>query len=206
MSRTFAEDERVEIRQRLLDAGRALFTTQGLKKTSLEELTRPAGIAKSSFYLFFGSKEALYLELLAQEGPRVERQLLSPLSGDDARAAIDGFLRAVIRELETNPLTRRLLTHPEELRMVARRVTPQEMEAKLEHGVLPIVDFVRQGQERGRIVGGKPEVIGGVIRAVSLLTLHRDEIGEDIYPEVLDLLIRLVAEGLTKSMERSAGG
>jgi len=56
MVRAFTENEKALLRQRLLEIGRDLFITQGLKKTSIEEITQPLGIAKSSFYLFFPPK------------------------------------------------------------------------------------------------------------------------------------------------------
>jgi hypothetical protein len=56
---------------------------------------------------------------------------------------------------------------------------------------------VQRGQEQGQVIDGDPEVISAAIRAITLLTMHRDDIGEDRYPHVLELLIDLVAKGLT---------
>jgi AcrR family transcriptional regulator len=42
----FSAEDRARITEQLLEAGRSLFTTQGLRKTSLDELVAPAGIAK----------------------------------------------------------------------------------------------------------------------------------------------------------------
>lgn len=197
MSPVFSEVERENIHRVLVETGRELFAKQGLKKTSLEDLTRPAGIHKTSFYSFFESKEDLYLELLILEGPGVEERVWRAAeSTDDTREAIARFLRAVISELETNPLVRRLITHPEELQMVARKVRPEHEEVK-KASLLPLRRFVEQGQERGKIVDQNPEVVSGVLRGVTMLTLHKDDIGEDLYPDVLGLMIELVAAGLT---------
>lgn len=201
MPAAFSEAERDVIRRKLLEIGRTLFTSVGLRKTTLEDLVGPAGIVKSSFYSFFDSKEALYLELLAQEAPAVEKRVLPPLTADlSAREAIEQFLTGMMQVFETNSLTRRLLTHPEELAMVARRVKPAEMEAKMERSTLPILAFVERGQARGELVAGRPEVIVGVIRAVTFLSLHREQIGEQIYPDVVAMMIRTVAAGLTKEV------
>lgn len=198
----FSESERERIQGLILEAGRELFAAQGLRKTSLEDLTRPAGIHKTSFYSFFGSKEELYLELLVLEGPGVEdRVWKTARSTDNSQEAIARFLRAVIDELETNPLVKRLVAHPEELRMVAAKVTPEHTALKTRRSVLPIVEFVREGQREGRIIGRGPEVVGGLIRAITMLTLHKEDIGEGIYPEVMDLAIELVAAGLTTTEE-----
>ncbi len=196
---TFTPAERESIRATLLETGRRLFTTYGLKKTSLEELTQPAGIAKSSFYSFFDSKEELYLELLALEGPRIEQQIMQPfVSASAPRQAIADFLRTFIAELEHNPLTKRMLTNPEELQMVAQRVEPLHLERKMRQGVLPIIGVVQRWQAEGKLIAADPTVIGGVIRAVTMLTLHQEDIGPTIYPAVIDLIIDLVARGLSR--------
>ena len=55
MPRAFTAVEKEAIRDRLMEAGHACFLRYGLKKTTIEDLTKPAGIAKASFYLFFDS-------------------------------------------------------------------------------------------------------------------------------------------------------
>ncbi|MGB3635624.1 MAG: TetR/AcrR family transcriptional regulator [Rubrobacteraceae bacterium] len=196
---TFTATEKEYIRDRLLESGRELFPLYGLKKTSLEDLTQPAGIAKSSFYGFFESKEALYLELLMEERQRLRGEISTEAFMDtrDGREAVEHFLRAVVREFETNPLTRRIVTHPEEWQAVVRRVPPELLEANVQDSTQAVSYFIRQGQEAGLISAGDPEVLAGLIRSVVVLGIHKDDIGRDIYPEVMEKMIGLVANGLT---------
>lgn len=195
---TFTETEKTHIRGRLMAAGRELFAARGVKKTSIEDLTRPAGIAKSSFYAFFDSKEALYLELLMAERRRMVEELSATLpAAGEARETVVHFLRAAIREIESSALTRRVITHPEEWRMVVRRVSPEQMEANIAESTLATLSFIREGQESGEIIAARPEVIAGLVRAVVALTTHKDDIGRDIYPEVMEMMIDFVAGGLT---------
>ena len=119
---------------------------------------------------------------------------------DDPRDAIARFLHAVVKELETRPLPRRLLTHPDELAMVARRVGPDDLEAKQRGAMRLMGPFVERAQATGQMIDARPEVIVGVLRTVPILLLHRDELGPDLFPEVLDLIIRFVADGLTQSV------
>ncbi|MUM34776.1 helix-turn-helix domain-containing protein, partial [Mycolicibacterium sp. CBMA 361] len=70
MAVAFTPDEKGSIARVLVDTAERLFATQGLKKTSLDELVQPVGIAKGSFYAFFDSKESLYLEVMLRRAPR----------------------------------------------------------------------------------------------------------------------------------------
>lgn len=199
MARAFSESEKEHIQQRLIDVGRDLFARYGLKKTSLEDLTSPVGIARSSFYLFFDSKEALYLHLLNLEREQVTERVMgaSFYATDDMREAIARFIRAVVQEIETNALTRRLVTHPDEMQQFARSFSPEQLAAKNRDSLALIQPYIERGQAAGQIVAGSSEIIAGVIRAVTLLTLHKENIGEHAYPHVLEMMTDLVASGLT---------
>jgi AcrR family transcriptional regulator len=194
----FTEKERARLRQKMLRTARDLFARQGLKKTSLADLTSSVGIAKSTFYVFFESKEALFLEMLAEDGPAVEAKMRAELvNAIDAREGIARLLRGIVRELETNALTRRLLTHPDELQLLAAYATPEQVAASNNNGLALIVPYLETGQANGQVIKGDSILFARIISAVTLLTLHRDQIGADQYNDVLNTLIELLARALT---------
>src|SRR5688572_7486984 len=53
-------------RQRILEIARRDFEQLGFRKTSIDDVTREAGIAKGSFYLEFPSKDALLMAVVGQ--------------------------------------------------------------------------------------------------------------------------------------------
>ena len=66
METAFNMQERENITRLLTDAARRCAATIGMKKTTLEQLTREAGISKSAFYRFYDSKEHLFLDILEE--------------------------------------------------------------------------------------------------------------------------------------------
>ena len=52
--------------EKLLSAARHLFVSKGYASTTLEEIAAAVGMTKGSVYFYFGSKEAVLLELLNQ--------------------------------------------------------------------------------------------------------------------------------------------
>jgi AcrR family transcriptional regulator len=199
----FSEDERARITELLLDSGRQLFTSQGLRKTSLDELVRPAGIAKSSFYAFFDSKESLYLELLLRQAPEVTKDFRKAVDqADNARNGIEAMIRVGIETATSDPLYRRLMEHPDELEAVSRKVGPEEFARAQPHVLDPMLAFIESAQLAGQLVETDPMVVVGVIRSVAFTVVHSDELGPQ-YPEILDLLTRSVAIGLTSTGRES---
>lgn len=201
MPRGFTAQERDRIGQALLDAGRDLFTRQGLRKTALEELVAPAGIVKSTFYQFFDSKEALYLQLMLDEAGQVKAQVIDQalLSTPDTREGLRRFLHATLDVLENNPLWRRLVTHPEELAAVAARLEPERMAALGDSNpATALTQFVQEHQRSGDIVGQEPAVAVGALQAVLLIPLNAQYLADpSTAHETFGLLADIVATGLT---------
>lgn len=69
----FSELERTIIQEELLIKGEQLFIQYGLKKATVEDLTKEVGIAKGSFYAFYENKEHLYAGILL----RIQKKMLA---------------------------------------------------------------------------------------------------------------------------------
>lgn len=193
----FTDEERTRITDALLAAGYELFTTQGLRKTSLDDLAGRAGIAKSSFYAFFDSKEQLYLELLIRQAPEIVAQWVPrPENARDARSALVNMINDGRRTGTNDPLYRRLMTHPDELEAVTRRVGDEEITRLRPVAVQPLIDLFEGWRAEGQVVDADPELLIGILRAAALIAQHRKDFG-DQYEQVAELLADVIATGLT---------
>jgi len=84
-------------RSRILDAAQSLFLRYGVKRTSLDDVVREAGIAKGTLYLYFDSKDALFAaiaERLCAETFKNATEAIAFSSSITSR--IVGFLDAYI--------------------------------------------------------------------------------------------------------------
>jgi AcrR family transcriptional regulator len=198
MPPAFTAEEKVRITALLLETGERLFTSQGLRKTSLEELMAPTGVAKSSFYVFFNSKEDLYLELMVRQSAEVKRKVIDGalLATTDVREGLSRFLHSTLAELSANPLWRRLMTHPEEMQAVARKLDPARVTAMADNPVTALTDYLTQ--HRDDLVAADPAVIIGILQCVLLVPMFAERLGDPVLlPTILDLLVDIVAAGLT---------
>lgn len=150
----------------------------------------PAGIAKGSFYAFFDSKESLYKDVMIRRAPLVARRLADPLAAPPGFASLVALMRATAEILTTDPLYRRLYTHPGELAAVARKIGPAEIAEITPHLLTPLIGYFARGQRDDVLVADiAPEVLVGVVRTVGLVVLEGDE-------AVVDATIRTLARGL----------
>ena len=83
--------ERQARRRRIQAAARGVFATQGYAKTSIEQIARQASLSVGAIYLYFRSKEDLYVSLLEETLDGVHAELrkvrTEPGSRDRLRGA-----------------------------------------------------------------------------------------------------------------------
>ena len=92
-------------RQRLLDAAVASYARDGIAGSSSRAIATAAGVTPALLHYYFGGKEALLEAVIEERLLPVMQTLREPLlqAGDDPRALIRGFVRAVIATAMAHP-------------------------------------------------------------------------------------------------------
>ncbi len=195
MPRAFSERERELIQERLRAAGRDAFRAQGLRRTSVEELARAAGISKGAFYLFYPSKEALFFDVLERFEAAMRERLLREVDG----APRDGprlLLTTALSLREAEPLLERLAV--EDAAYLLRTIPEEQARELLQGDVAFVAEVVERLGRAGVRIGAEPVVLAGLLRALFFVSLHREEIGAAVYPAVANLLVERLAGALVE--------
>lgn len=196
----FTQLEKERIKKELFEVPYRFFVEKGFKSTSLEDITSSVGIAKSTFYVFFQSKEMLYMELLSHEGEQIENQVWPKvLAAEDIRSAIKIYLDEMALELENKILTQRLIYDLEEYKLVSRKLNPEYVGSENLRSITPLMDFIRSRQDSKEIIDEEPSVIAGVLRAALLIGSQKGDLLEYNYEMIRELLFEAVADRITRS-------
>ena len=67
----YSEEDRSHIREALVAAGLELMARQGIQHTTVEQIYKTVGISRTFFYSFFPTKEALIVEALYLQQPKI---------------------------------------------------------------------------------------------------------------------------------------
>jgi AcrR family transcriptional regulator len=82
----------------ILETARRAFARYGPRKTNLDEIARIARVAKGTIYNYFGSKDAVYLEVLGREVAEIIEQVSIAVAGEPSpEKKIVSFARAKFR-------------------------------------------------------------------------------------------------------------
>ena len=175
MPKAFTEQEKELICKRLLEQGHRQFSAYGLRKTNIEELAEAAGISKGAFYLFYPSKEALFMDVVEQVEQRFRQELLSmvDLPGPSPRARLFALLHRAFHRVKTIPLLRFLTGSDYDL--LLRRVPPETFQEHVAQDRAFINELITRCQDAGIPLQAQPEEIIRLLYPLVLTVLHEDE-------------------------------
>src|SRR5262249_25525066 len=154
--------------QRILDAARKRFRYYGVKKTTMQEIARDAGVAVGTLYLYFKNKDDLLIAGTEEYVTRHRRQAEAILASNVSAA--DKLRRYVLDRFRASQATRAGGYRPAaELLREVLRVRP---ERRLEEGRMMAEYFVRilrLGVETGELYTDDPERDArGVLRSLAV--------------------------------------
>ena len=85
MPKSYSEQEREYIRERLKEEAAQCLAKYGVRRTTVDEIVRRVKIPKGTFYLFYKSKELLLFEVIQEQQENINRQLYQAVSEMDGR-------------------------------------------------------------------------------------------------------------------------
>jgi AcrR family transcriptional regulator len=190
-------DKKEEIR----NYGRELFSSKGFKNTNITDITQKVGIGTGTFYNYYSSKEKLFMEIYLEENVKLKKDIMDSIDLDgDPLKVMKEFLFLNLKGMNANPI----------LKEWYNRDTFNKIEQnyRKENGI-EHVDFlydsfserVRIWQHEGKIREDIDyEMIMAIFTALVNIDTHKEEIGLQFFPQVLEYISEYVMKGL---MDRS---
>ncbi|MGP4081711.1 TetR/AcrR family transcriptional regulator [Pseudalkalibacillus sp. R45] len=198
MAKGFDTKEKARIRSSLLEEGRKAFVQNGLRKTNVATLTGAAGIAQGSFYLFFPSKEELYFEVIEEEEAKIKKALQDEfLDQPLTKEVFKTFLIRGLALISENSIIQQLL-QGDDFQRLTKKLSTEKLKQHAENDVFALTPFLEKWRKQGNLKEERPEIITAILRSFFLMTLHKKEIGVDVFDVTVERIAELYADGLVK--------
>jgi AcrR family transcriptional regulator len=193
MPKGFTEHEKELIRKRLLKAGYKQFSAYGLKKTNIEELAEAAKISKGAFYIFYESKEALFMDVAELAEQRYRQEILAAidLPGPSPRARLLAVFKRAFALLKTIPILQFFTGSDYDL--LFRRVPAEKLQEHLASDRLFFEELITHCRNAGIPIRARPDEISRLLYPLVLAIMHEDDLGQNNFSGSVDLLLDLVA-------------
>lgn len=192
-----SEIKMIDKKARILKYGRELFSSKGFKDTNVAEITKMAGIATGSFYNYYTSKDMLFMEIFLEENLKLKKKIMEIIDIEaDPINVIQQMMFLNNQGMSENPILREWYN--------------KEVFNKIEHiyrekiGIDQInflydifIDIVKNWQVQGKMRDDiKADMIMAIFTALIIIDSHKDEVGLQYFPHLLNYMMEFVMKGL----------
>ncbi len=198
MPKAFTEAEKELIRAQLRKKGGELFEKRGIKKTSVDELARAAGISKGAFYLFYESKEELLLDILEAIEEDIQGSVLNYAisAQEDAAESVANILTSMLLTWDKYPLLKSF--GKGEFEYLIRKLPAGRIVAHVQSDEAFAKNFIKKLKKENIQTKISPRVAANLIKSLFFIGLHREDLGEGAYQESMRVMVKLVASYITE--------
>ncbi len=187
----------------ILKYGRELFGSKGFKDTNVAEIAKMAGMATGTFYNYYPSKDKLFMEIYLEENVKLKKAIMESVDLEaDPIHVMKEIMFLNLKGMTSNPILREWYN-----REVFTRI---EQSFREDNGLKSVdflydsfIDIVRKWQIEGKV---RKDIEAGMIMAIfsALVNVetHKEEIGIEYFPQVLEYLGEFTMKGLMDCPEK----
>ena len=192
-------EKSVQKRQYILEQARKVFMEKGYKNVTMKDVVEACDISRGGLYLYFGSTQELFLEVLKQEADEADDVFAANITEDDTAADIlTLFLKEQKKELlrKKNTLTvavyEYFFSHKDEKNNMLRK--------QFDDGVKVIEKLIEAGIASGEFYCENPRgAASNIMYVLEGLKIGSQTMG--ITEEMIDEQFLYLMEGLLIDME-----
>lgn len=192
-TRTFSEEEKVEIKIRMMEIGMPLLKEKGMLHMSITKLTEAVGIGKSTFYNFYPSKEAFVDNMLEFHREHIMKKLKEGLQGREKYSKEEG--REILNNmiLDANNLYQKFSVDDERslLKMYEKIgiVYPDlEKESRIIDNISSIIEGIKSDLDYA--------IIANLMKLIVLASEQKRMLHESGYERMINSLSALLCQNL----------
>lgn len=188
------QDKKTEIYK----SAKELFSNKGFKDTNVSDITKQAGMAVGTFYNYYSSKEKLFMDIYLDENAKLKNSMMQSVDMDQEPIMVVRQIMILnMQGMKANPILREWYNKSvfDKIEQVYREENGIDAVDFMYDSFLAIVEkWQTEGKMRKDI---DSKMIMMIFAAIINIDTHKEEIGLDYFPELLEHITELVFEGLT---------
>jgi AcrR family transcriptional regulator len=188
----------IDTKEVIHDGGKALFGSKGFKNTNITDITKMAGIATGTFYNYYSSKDKLFMEIFLEENVKLKKQIMETIDLEgDPMSVMKEMMFLNMSGMNSNPILREWYN-----RDVFNRI---EQNYREENGLEHVdflydcfIEIVKKWQIEGKMRNDiDSAMIMAIFAALINIDTHKEEVGLQYFPQVLEYMAEFTMKGLT---------
>lgn len=188
----------------LFHCGKELFSRKGFKDTNVSDITKSAGIGTGTFYNYYSSKEELFMAIYMEENEKLKKKILKSINLDqDPLSLIKKLMLLNLQGMKSNPILQEWY-NKDVFNKIEQRFREEKGLERLDFMYHDFSEIIRKWQTEGKM---RSDIDSGMIMAIfmTIVTVetHKEEIGLQYFPQVLDYITEFTMKGLTGNVKQN---
>ena len=187
----------IDKKSKIYESGKKLFEKNGFKDTNIAEIMQQSGFATGTFYNYYHSKDQLFMELYNNENALLKRHIMESVDQDAKPIdVIKEITQKNLHGMKANPILKEWY-NTESFSKIEQSFREEDGLAHIGFLYERYTEIVKNWQTAGRIRNDmSAEMIMALFSALISVDLHKDEIGMQFFPEIMDYLAEFIMRGL----------
>lgn len=185
----------------ILINARDLFYSKGFKQTSVLDITQKTGIAVGSFYKFYKSKEEVFLDIFMKETLQLKQELMAKVDIDrDPVVVVKELILKLFTGIQENPILREWYNRDVYYKL-EKYIQKQDGTNSLEdnYSYNLFIGIINKWQKEGKFrTDIDSDMILNILNIFQYIDMHKKDIGESYFPQLMEYVIEFVVKGLSK--------
>ena len=196
MAKAWSSREKELIKNSLRNEGRKLFEKYGIRKTTLDDIVRSAGISKGAFYFFYQSKEELFFDILESLERDYKTRIYGNifLPGVSRRDSFRQFFKNLIDILKEVPLFGSM--NPADYEYLMRKLPDKKLTGHIDTDFSELAFLFSPWMDKGWIKKVNLKALSGLMLSLFYFIIHRGDVGEIDFDGTKELLIDMLTDYL----------
>lgn len=188
MPKIYSEEEKQEIKRRLIKAGEQGIQKYGVRKTTVDYLVKCAGIPKGTFYLFYESKELLLFQVIMEVHESIEGEFFEEVEKLGNNPTVDSLTEVFLKtfRLCENSCLLRVMTG-DDMEVLSKKLPSSVLEQHFSYDDENIKHFVERFPN---LQSEKIQAVSGAFRGLFLMLPYRRQFGENQFYESMRILVK----------------
>ena len=181
----------------LFNCGKELFSRNGFKDTNVSDITKTSGIGTGTFYNYYSSKEVLFMEIYLEENEKLKKKIMKSVNMDqDPGSVVKELMLLNLKGMKSNPILKEWYNKEVSLK-IENYFREQKGLNGLDFMYQDFFEIIKKWQEEGKIRNDiDSTMIMAIFTSIITIEIHKEEIGLQYFPEILDHLTDFTMKGL----------
>lgn len=187
-------------KQLIFDTARTLFLENGFKQTNVAMITSKASIGVGTFYKYYSSKEEIFYEVYRKENEETKKYIVEHINTDQSpKELLKQFLSTIIKIGKNNAILAEWYQNSEVSKMIMEQNNEYDF---WQHSYVYefLIDNIKAWRKEGIFRKDiSLDTTLALFNSIVVVDNHKEEVGIEHYPKVLELLADMIIEGLEQS-------